>query len=300
VDDVEAHVAGARDPDDGVEVRAVVVEERADVVKDLRDLLDALVEQAERRRVREHQPGRPLVHLPTQVFEVEVPACVCLDARKLVARHRHARRIRAVGGVRGDDRVALLTPIGEVGAHEHEPGQLALRARGGLQRHGRKPRDLGEDSLQRPHQLERTLGAFVLLVGVEIPESGQPSDALVDPRVVLHRAGPEGVEARVDAERPIRERRDVADELGLGELGQTRSAGACELRGQLGLRQAVVRHASGTSTRSRALEDQRRVVPGASGLRHASTSSRVFASRSMSSGVRLSVTATRSTSSISS
>jgi hypothetical protein len=45
VDDVEAHVAGARDPDHRVQVRAVVVEERAGVVEDLRDLLDALVEQ---------------------------------------------------------------------------------------------------------------------------------------------------------------------------------------------------------------------------------------------------------------
>ncbi len=126
MDDVEPHVAGARDPDDGVEVRAVVVEERAGVVKDPRDLLDALVEEAERRRVREHQPGGPLVHLPAQILEVEVPACVCLDALELVARHRHARGIRAVGGVRGHDRVALLAPVGEVGAHEHEPGQLAL------------------------------------------------------------------------------------------------------------------------------------------------------------------------------
>ena len=267
-------------------------------MEDPRDLLDPLVEETERRGVREHEPGCPLVHLPAQVVEVEVPARVRLDPRQLVARHGHARGIRAVGGVRGHDRVALLAAIGEVGAHEQEPGQLALRARGRLQRHGREPRDLGEDPLQRPHQLERTLGAFVLLMGVQIPESGQPSDALVDPRVVLHRAGAERVEARVDAERPVCERREVANELGLGELRQSRSAGTSEPGRQLGLRQAVVRHASGASTRPGALEDQRRVVPGASGLGHASTSSSVRASRSMSSGVRLSVTATRSTSSI--
>ena len=55
VDDVEAHVAGPRDPADGVQVRAVVVHERAGAVEDPLDLLDVLVEEAERRRVRQHQ-----------------------------------------------------------------------------------------------------------------------------------------------------------------------------------------------------------------------------------------------------
>ena len=46
VDDVEAHVAGARDAADRVQIRAVVVEERPRVVEDLRHLLDVLVEEA--------------------------------------------------------------------------------------------------------------------------------------------------------------------------------------------------------------------------------------------------------------
>src|SRR5205085_12690200 len=62
VDDVETHVAGPRDSAHRVQVRAVVVEERARVVEDLLYVLDVLVEETQRRRVREHQPGRPLVH----------------------------------------------------------------------------------------------------------------------------------------------------------------------------------------------------------------------------------------------
>ena len=46
VHDVEAHVARAGDAHHGVEVRAVVVERRAGVVDDVRDLLDVRVEQA--------------------------------------------------------------------------------------------------------------------------------------------------------------------------------------------------------------------------------------------------------------
>ena len=106
VDDVEAHVAGPRAADDRVQVRAVVVEERAGVVEDPRHLLDPLVEEPERRRVRQHQPRRPLVHLRAQVVEVEVAARVGRDLLELVAGHRHARGVRAVRGVGGDDRVA--------------------------------------------------------------------------------------------------------------------------------------------------------------------------------------------------
>ncbi len=116
-------------------------------MEDPRDLLDPFVEQAERGRVREHEPRRALVDLPAEVLEVEIPTRIGLDALELVARHRHACRIRPVRRVCGDDRVALLAAIGEVRPHEHEPGQLSLRAGRRLQRHGREARDLGEDPL---------------------------------------------------------------------------------------------------------------------------------------------------------
>ena len=172
VDDVEAHVAGARDPDDGVQVRAVVVQERARIVEDRRDLLDALVEEPERRGVREHEARSPLVHLSAQVGEVEVAARVGLDLLEPVARHRNARRVRSVRRVRGDDRVALLPAVREVRAHEHESGQLALRPGRRLQRHGREPRDLREHPLEAPHHLERALGVLVLRMRMEVAEAG--------------------------------------------------------------------------------------------------------------------------------
>jgi hypothetical protein len=166
VDDVEAHVARPRDADDGIQVRPVVVEERAGVVEDARDLLDTLVEETERRRVGEHEAGGAVVHLRAQVGEVEVAPRVGPDPLELVAGHRHARGIGSVRRVGGDDRVALLAAVREVRAHEHEPGELALRARGGLQGHRREPGDLGQELLEAPHELERALRALVLLVRV--------------------------------------------------------------------------------------------------------------------------------------
>src|SRR5262249_40180696 len=47
-------------------------------------------------------------------------------------------------------------------------------------------------------------------------------EPLVDPRVVLHRARAEWIEAGVDPEVARRERREVAQHLGLGQLGQAR------------------------------------------------------------------------------
>ena len=152
VDDVEAHVAGPRDPADRVEIRAVVVHERADAVEDPGDLLDVLVEEPQRRRVRQHEPRGVLVDLSAQVLDVDVAPGVGLDRRELVPGHRHARRVRPVRGVGYDDLPALLVlaSICEVGAHQHQAGELALGAGRRLQGDGVEPGDLGEHLLELP------------------------------------------------------------------------------------------------------------------------------------------------------
>ncbi len=291
VDDVEAHVTGPRSADDGVEVGAVVVEERSDRVKDVGHRRDAFVEEAEGRRVRQHQTGRALVDLRAKVVEVEVAALGRRHLRELVAGHRHARRVRSVRGVGRDDRVTLvrLAAIGEVRAHQHQARQLSLRACCGLQGHGRKPGHLGEDLLELPHQLERTLRALVLLVWVQVGEAGKPRETLVDARVVLHRAGAERIEARVDPEVAVGEVREVTDDLVLGDLGQARRLLAGERGRHLGDGEVVGRHAAGATAGPALLVDE---------LHQPHTSARTSASRSMSAGVRFSVTATRSTSSM--
>ena len=201
-------------------------------------------------------------------------------------------------GVGGDDRVALLAAVGEVRAHEHEAGQLSLRAGCRLQRHRGQPRDLGEHALQVPHQLERALGVLVLRVRVEVAEAGKRREPLVHARVVLHRAGAERIEAGVDAERAVGERREVADDLRLRELGQARRSRPAQRVGQLGDGQVGARRTTGAATRAGALEDERRRSPGAPGLAHAHTSASTSARRSTSATLFFSVTATRSTSSM--
>ena len=289
--DVEAHVAGARDAAHRVEVRAVVVHERACVVEDLRDLFDVLVEEPERRRVREHQRGGVLVDLRAQVVDVDVAARVGLHRRHLVARHRHGRRVRAVRRVGDHDLAPLLrlAAVVEVRAHEHQARELALRAGGRLQRDRVQARHLGEDLLQPPLELERALDAVLVLQRMQAREARQADEPLVDARVVLHRARAERIEAVVDAEVARRELGEVAHELELRHLGSRggsarRSSSGTSRRGQ----PVVLRDRRRAPARLRLLVDQL----------HRATSASTSASRSISAGVRFSVTATSSTSSM--
>ncbi len=80
--------------------------------------------------------------------------------------------------------------------------------------------------LQQPHQLQRPLGALGVLGRVQAGVAGQRRHPLVEPRVVLHRAGAERVEAAVEVEVAARELVVVADDLRLGDLRQARRLGA--------------------------------------------------------------------------
>ena len=263
VDDVEAHVAGPGDAHHRVQVRAVVVERRPRVVHDPGDLLDVAVEQAERVRVREHQAGDVVAGLRAQVVHVHAAVLRGADLHDLVAGHRHRRRVRAVRRVGGQHLGALLAAVLVVGARQQEPRQLAVRPGARLERHVRQPRDLAERSLEPPHQLERALRVLGVLERVEASVPGQRRNALVELRVVLHRARAERVEALVQVEVLRRQRRVVAHQLGLRDLGQLRRPLADRTRRE----QLLDRHLGHVQLRRgerpaagpRALEDGERV-----------------------------------------
>ena len=97
--------------------------------------------------------------------------------------------------------------------------------------------------------------------GCSRAKPGQARRPLVDLRVVLHRARPERIELRVDAEVPLREAHEVAERLGLAHLGQAGAARCARAR-----RRAPSGRPSGTSSggerragaaRRAALEDRR-------------------------------------------
>src|SRR5262249_46031442 len=132
------------------------------------------------------------------------------------------------------------------------------------------------------------LRSGLVLERVEPRESRERRQAFVDPRVVFHRAGAEGIEARVDAEVARGELGEVADELELRYLRQARRVAAAGRLRYLRRREALVaREVGGSATGLRLLVDEPHPDPSAS------TSAR----RSICSGVRRSVTATSRTSS---
>jgi hypothetical protein len=143
--------------------------------------------------------------------------------------------------VRDDDAAPppALASILEVGAHEHQSCDLALRACRGLERNRVQTADLRENLLQPPLELERSLGPLLLLQWMQVAEARQRCDPLVHPGVVLHRAGAERIETAVDAERAHGELREMTEELRLGHLGQARRRSPAQLVGNLRNGQAV-------------------------------------------------------------
>src|SRR5262245_32434956 len=119
---------------------------------------------------------------------------------------------------------------------------------------------------------------------MQVAEAGQVHDPLVHARVVLHRAGPEWVEARVDAEGAVGKRGEVPQELRLRDLRQPGRARTAELFRHLSRWEVGPRERRSSAAWPRLLVDE---------LHAASTST----SRSISAVVRFSVTATSSASS---
>ena len=179
-------------------------------------------------------------------------------------------------------------------------------------------RDLRQRSLEVPHELQRTLRALGILRGVKTSVAWKRRDLLVQARVVLHRARAQGVRPRVEVEVAARDAVVVANDLGLGDLGQLSGFLAKEILGnqlgERGLGHVALGHDGSAPALDRALEDRARLVAlelrrdlGCTRRLHEPTSavsrlsrapaiapSSERASRSMSALVRRSVIATRS------
>ena len=219
---VHAKVAGPRLADERVHVGAVHVEQRALGVENVGDLVDLALEDANRRRVGQHQRRGLFVHLPRQRFEIDAALGIRLEVFDLVAADGRGCGIGAMRGVGDQDllaRVALrLVPR----ADEQDAGEFAMRAGRGLQRDGVHAGDLDQAALQQIDDFKNALGERVWPVGMRFGEALDARDGFVDARVVLHGAGAERIHAQVDGVVPRREPREVADDLDLAKLREQR------------------------------------------------------------------------------
>ncbi len=223
VHDVHAEVARPRPAHQRVHVRAVAVDQAALLVDDAGRRADLVLEHPERVRVGEHQRRDVGRHRLGERRHRQVALRAGLDLAHLVAAEMRAGRVRAVGRVGNQHDLARGAVAGdEMLADHHHPGQFPVRARRGLKRDSRQAGDLAEHLGGRVQQGQRALRDLVGRHRVQVREPAHPRGRLVHLRVVLHRARPERVHARVHAVVPGGQPREVAHQAHFRHLRETR------------------------------------------------------------------------------
>ena len=227
---VKAHVAGACDAHDGVEIRSVVVAQAARFVDDARDLKDVAVKKANRVRVREHKARRVGADGGFERFEIDAAVWAGGDVHDREARHCGARGVRAVGGVRDDDlRAGRILAVAVVGLDEQKSCEFAVRAGSGLESKAVHTRDRAEELFGNAQDVEAALDRVGRLQGVDVRKAREGGEVLVDSGVVFHRAGAERVKAFAHAVGPAGKSFVVAVDFDLRELWQ-RGRGRAQVR----------------------------------------------------------------------
>src|SRR5215218_8481491 len=147
--------------------------------------------------------------------------------------HRGCRRVRPVRRLRHDDRrPPVVAGVLEVLADHEYARELTLGAGHRLQRDRGEAGDLRQKVLYLVHDPQGALDLIFCLQGMEPGEARHRGGGLVGARVVLHRAGAEGVEVRVYPPVLAREVGVVTDHGRLVHLGEARLLFASRVLGE--------------------------------------------------------------------
>jgi len=164
VNDVDAHVAGAGDANERVEIRAVAVQIRALAVKDVRHRANLALENAERVRNGDHQRGDILVDCLLQDVQIHRSSAVRLQLANFVAGESGRRWIGAVRRIGDQNVFARVAALRQRFVNHQNAGELTVRAGHRLQRHPRHSQDRLQRLLEVPQQLEISLH---LMIGLQ-------------------------------------------------------------------------------------------------------------------------------------
>ena len=237
MDAVKAHVAGADDAHDGVQVGAVVVAQAAGLVDKAGDLQNVVVKNAHGVGVGQHQTGGILAQHGTERVQIHAAVRAGGDVHHLIAAHGGGGGVGAVGAVGHDDLGALVVAPGIVVLLDQQhTGELAVSTGGRLEGHVVHAGDLAQVGLGGVQHL---LHALLVGGGRERMDGGkalQRSHLLVDAGVILHGAGAQGIKAAVDAVHLLAKLGIVAGDIGLAHLRQGGLDLTLQGSGQLHLR----------------------------------------------------------------
>ncbi len=154
--------------DQRIHVRAVHVEQRALGVQQVGDLVDLLLEDAERVGIGEHQRGDIFVHLRFERRDVDHAGGVRLQVLDRIAAHRGGRRIGSVRRIRHQNFLARVALRLEIGAHQQDSCHLAVRAGCRLQRDGIHAGDFDELVAEHLDDAQRALRNLLRLIGMRL------------------------------------------------------------------------------------------------------------------------------------
>ena len=194
------------------------LKESSRIVKQLADLVDVALEDAQGVRVRDHHGCDIRRQLRSQVLHVHGtvgpgPHLACLEAREGTA-----RRIRSVGAVGDQDHVPLGVLMRLVTSLDHhERREFAVGPGGGLEADVRQSAHLGEDGLEFAKRLEDPLGFLRQAERVCPREARKAHRRFAEPGIVLHSAGAQRIKDIIDGEVPGREARVVPHHVKLAE-----------------------------------------------------------------------------------
>ncbi len=137
VHDINAQVTWAGNAENGVEVRAIVIDEAARLMDDVDHPLDVLIPESKRVGIGDHQSGGVRADQLAHGVDVSVSSIIGRDGHDIESRHASSGRVRAMGGVRNQHLGAPGIATLVMPRPDHETaGELAMGSRGGLQRDG--------------------------------------------------------------------------------------------------------------------------------------------------------------------
>ena len=117
-----------------IHVGAIHIKQRALGVQNVGDLVNLVLENSQRRRIRQHQRRRVFINLPRQRFEIDAAIGIRLQVLHLVAADGRRRGVGAMRRVGNQDLAARIALRLMPRAHQQNAGELAMRARCRLQR----------------------------------------------------------------------------------------------------------------------------------------------------------------------
>ncbi len=182
-------------------------------MQNFRDFGDALLEDAERRRIGDHQGGDVGRDEFAKFVDVDLAVRFGLDVFDFIAGDDRGGGIGAVRGIGDQNLLSRIALLLQVRANQQQPGELALRAGGRLQGDGVHAGDFEKALLEQAKDFEAALGKLLRLIRMLGGDAVESRHEFVDPRIVFHGTGAEGIHAEVDGVVPGRKAREVANDF---------------------------------------------------------------------------------------